>query len=178
MLPNRQASSQISNALMMKMRTTKNLLHVLFALLAMLFASMAVAAPDEPAGAINETLRIRINGKAVLGEADLQNRKFADANAAMAEFRKNIVTLQRHASVQLMVEAVDVRGRASNVTTHPATTYQSLSPARLSVSSDGQVTASPGPDAPAVLSGDLAVLIVFDHQAQQGWNKIFFNIVP
>jgi hypothetical protein len=142
------------------------------------FAFAAAAAQEDPSGAINEALRIRINGKQILGEADLQNRKFTDTNAAMAEFRKNIVLIQRHASVQLMVEAIDTRGRATNVTAHQATRYQSLAPARLSVSSEGLVTAAPSPDAPAGLSGDLAVLVVFDHRAQQGWNKVFFNIAP
>lgn len=152
-------------------------LRVAFAFLA-LFPAVALAGQEETAGAINEALRIRVNGKTVLGEADLQQKKFADEAAAMAEFRKNIVSVQRNASVQLAVETIDARGRSSNVTANPATTYQSLAPSRLTVSAGGLVTAAPAPDAPMGLGGDLAVLVLFENQGQQAWNKVFFNILP
>lgn len=153
-------------------------LPALFALLIASALSQAAAAQEGPAGTIHEALRIRVNGKAVLGEADLQNMNFSDSAAAMAAFRKNIVTLQREASVQLTVEAIDAQGRATNVTTNPAITYQSLAPARLSVSPAGVVTAAPSPDARQGIGGDLAIEVVFERESQQAWNKIFFNIVP
>lgn len=148
--------------------------------MAMLFACIAGAVHAEPARAtepVSEALRVRAGDRIVLGEADLQHRKFADDAAAMTEFRKNIITLPRNGQVQLTVEAIDTRGRAVNVTTHPATTYQSLAPYRLSVSRNGLVTAAPSPDSPAGLGGDLAVLIIFDDERQQAWNKVFFNVV-
>lgn len=132
------------------------------------------AAPDT----VSEALRVRIDGKPVLGEADLQEKRFGSTADAMAEFRKNVVPLRRNSSVQLAVEVVRQNGRTMDVTTHPATTYQALSPARLSVSADGRVTAAPSPDAPAGLSGDVAVLILYEHGTQQAWNKVFFDIIP
>lgn len=146
-------------------------------------AALCVAAALMPARAVSaqtlsEVLRIQVNGKPVLGEADLQNRKFADPAQGMAEFKKNIVTLRRNASVQLKVEVIDVQGRATDVTANPATSYQSLAPSRLSVSTDGLVTAAPTPGAPPGISGDLAVLVVHEQRGQEAWNKMFFNIVP
>lgn len=127
---------------------------------------------------INEVLRIQVEGKHVLGEADLEARKFSDSAAAMAAFKKNIVSIRRDASVRLTVEAINAQGQATVVTNNPATNYQSLSPSRLSVSAEGVVTASPAAGAPYGISGDLAVLIVFERGGQQAWNKVFFNIVP
>lgn len=146
--------------------------------LAIIGACGAFAAEDGPAGPIHEALRVRVNSKPVLGEADLQGRRFPDDAAAMAEFRKNIVPIRQNASVQLSVEAVEMRGRAVNVTTHPSTVYQSLAPSRLSVSHDGLVTTAPTADARAAVGGDLAVLVVYENKSQQGWNKIFFSIQP
>lgn len=146
--------------------------------LAIIGSCSALAAEDGPTGQIHEVLRMRVNSKPVLGEADLQGRKFADDAAAMAEFKKNIVPMRQNASVQLTVEAVETRGRAVNVTTHPATVYQSLAPSRLSVSQDGLVTAAPTADAPTAFGGDLAVLVVYENKSQQGWNKVFFSIQP
>lgn len=160
------------------MRMNRIFLPALFALLIASILPQAVAADDGPAGTIQEALRIRINGKAVLGEADLQRMNFPDSAAAMAAFRKNIASLQREASVQLTVEAIDAQGRATNVTAHPATTYQSLAPGRLSVSPAGLVTAAPSPDAPQGIGGDLAIEVAFERGAQQAWNKIFFSIAP
>lgn len=143
------------------------------------FASSAILIGDANAAeAINEVLRIQVEGKHVLGEADLEARKFADSAAAMAAFKKNIVSIRRNASVQLTVEAINAQGHATVVTSNPATSYQSLSPSRLSVSADGVVTAAPAAGAPFGISGDLAVLVVFERGGQQAWNKVFFNIMP
>lgn len=142
-------------------------------------ATIAALAPASGfADTLGEALRIHVNGKVVLGEADLQNRQFADPAAGMAAFKKNIVTLRRNESTRLKVETVDAQGRTSDVTAQAATTYQSLAPSRLSVSADGVVTAAPTPGAPLGISGDLAVLVVFANGGQEAWNKVFFNIVP
>lgn len=130
------------------------------------------------AEAINEALRIRVDGKHVLGEADLQARKFADSAAAMAEFKKNIVSIRRNATVRLSVETINAQGQATVVTNNVATSYQSLSPSRLSVSADGLVTAAPSVEWQSGVGGDVAVLVVFDRGAQQAWNKVFFNVIP
>lgn len=127
---------------------------------------------------INEALRIRVDGRHVLGEADLQARKFTETASAMAEFRKNIVSIHRNASVRLTVETINSHGHATVVTTNAATSYHSLSPSRLSVSADGTVTAAPSVDSQSGSSGDVAVLVVFEKGAQQAWNKVFFNVVP
>lgn len=145
-----------------------------------LSATIAALAPAEGFAQqpLQEALRIQVNGKVVQGEADLQNRKFSDPAAGMAEFKKNIVTLRRNASTQLKVETIDAQGRTSDVTAQAATMYQSLAPSRLSVSADGLVIAAPSAGAPLGISGDLAVLVVFQSGGQEAWNKIFFNIVP
>ncbi|HEY0845872.1 MAG TPA: hypothetical protein VGE12_10930 [Noviherbaspirillum sp.] len=158
------------------MQATKRPIRLGMALLLVCLAGAVHAETERIMEPVSEALHVRAGGRSVLGEADLQHRKFIDDAAAMAEFRKNIITLPRNGQVQLTVEAIDVRGRAVNVTTHPATTYQSLAPFRLSVSRDGRVTAAPSPDSPAGLGGDLAVLIIFDNERQQAWNKVFFNI--
>lgn len=137
-----------------------------------------LSAPVAAAETVNEALRIHVEGRHVLGEADLQAKKFSDSASAMAEFRKNIVSIHRDASVRLTVEIISPHGRATVVTDNAATTFHSLSPSRLSVSADGVVTASPATDAPLGGSGDVAVLIVFDRGAQQAWNKVFFNVIP
>lgn len=150
----------------------------LFAL-CMLAAPLARAQPDDAGTTTaNVVLRVRVQGKVVLGEADLQQRTFGSEAAAMAEFRRNVVPIQHHASVQLGAEVRDARGRITDVTRHGATTYQSLAPSRLSVSSTGLVTAAPSADAPPALGGDLAVLVIHDHPRRPAWNKVFFNIVP
>lgn len=137
------------------------------------------AQPDEVGiTTSNEVLRMRVQGKVVLGEADLQQRKFVSEAAAMAEFRRNVVPIQHHASLQLGVEVSDARGRSIDVARHGATRYQSLAPSRLSVSSTGLVTAAPSADAPPALGGDLAVLVIHDHSRRPAWNKVFFQIVP
>lgn len=127
---------------------------------------------------INEALRIHVEGRRVLGEADLQAASFTDNAAAMAEFRKNIVAIHRNASVRLTVETIGAQGKATVVTQHPATRYHSLSPSHLSVTDNGVVTAAPSPDSPSGSSGDVAVLVLFEKGAQQAWNKVFFNVAP
>lgn len=154
------------------------ILPVLYAL-CILAAPLARAQPDDAGTTTaNEILRVRVQGKVVLGEADLQQRKFASEAAAMAAFRRNVVPIQQHASLQLEAEVSDARGRSIDVTKHRATTYQSLAPSRLSVSSTGLVTAAPSADAPPALGGDLAVLVIHDHSRRPAWNKVFFQIVP
>lgn len=127
---------------------------------------------------IHDVLRIHVDGRHVLGEADLQAKKFTDSSVAMAEFRKNIVSIRRDAAVRLTVETIDSHGHATVVTRNAATRYYSLSPSQLSVSPDGVVTAAPSADAQSGGSGDVAVLVVFEKGAQEAWNKVFFNVIP
>lgn len=141
-------------------------------------SSLAFTAYVNAAETINEALRIRVDGKHVLGEADLQARKFANSDAAMAEFKKNIVSIRRNATVRLTVETINSQGQATVVTNKVATSYHSLSPSRLSVSNEGVVTAAPSVDWQSGGGGDVAVLVVFERGAQQAWNKIFFNVIP
>lgn len=127
---------------------------------------------------VSEILRVRVQNRIVLGEADLQNRRFADNEAAMAEFRRNVVSLPRNTSVQLTVELLERGGRYVDVTSHAATEYQSLSPAKLSVSSEGLVTAAPQSESLTGAGGDVAIVVVHDKPAQSAWNKIFFRVLP
>lgn len=157
---------------------TMRFIAILFALATAALPHAGQTAHAGTADTVSEALRVRVEGKPVLGEADLQEKKFGSTADAMAEFRKNITPLRRNDSVQLTVETVMPNGRTMDVTNHPATTYQVLSPARLSVSPDGRVTAAPSPGAPAGFSGDVAVLILHVHGGQQAWNKVFFDIVP
>lgn len=126
----------------------------------------------------DEALRVRVQAKRVLGEADLAQMKFADAAAGMEQFKRNLIVIRRNASVQLTVEAIDTSGRVIDVTRHRATSYQSLAPSQLSVSSTGFVTAAPSEDAQPTLSGDVAVAVIYDDPRQPAWNKLFFNIIP
>ncbi|OWW20308.1 hypothetical protein [Noviherbaspirillum denitrificans] len=145
------------------------------ALVAVAVCSLQAAMAGEQA---SEILRVRVQNRIVLGEAELQNRRFADNEAAMAEFRRNVVTLPRNSSVQLTVELLERGGRYVDVTSHAATEYQSLSPAKLSVSSDGRVTAAPQSESLMGAGGDVAIVVVHDKPAQSAWNKIFFRVLP
>ncbi|WP_460841373.1 hypothetical protein [Noviherbaspirillum agri] len=127
---------------------------------------------------LKEVLQIRVDGKPILGEADLQGRDFPNADAAMAAFRKNIVPIRRNSTIQLTVASVDAQGHAVDVTNDGATSYHSLAPSRLSVSSDGMVTAAAPADAQWGGSGDVAVLVVHETQVALAWNKVFFNVLP
>lgn len=157
------------------LKSSRRLLVTFIAACAPHLLGASAASAAEP---VNEALRIHVEGRHVLGEADLQARKYSDTASAMAEFRKNIVSIHRDASVRLTVETISPQGRATVVTDNAATTFHSLSPSRLSVSVDGVVTASPATDAPLGGSGDVAVLIVFEKGAQQAWNKVFFKVIP
>lgn len=150
----------------------------LFAFIAGCASGLAFIGYANAGEAINEALRIQVEGKYVLGEADLQSRNFADSASAMAAFKKNIVSIRRNATVKLTVETINPQGQVAVVTNNPATSYYSLSPSRLSVSTDGVVSAAPSVDAQAGSSGDVAVLVVFERGAQQAWNKVFFNVIP
>lgn len=127
--------------------------------------------------AVSRKLTI-VCGLGVLGEADLQQKTFADAAVGMAEFKRNIIPIRHLASLQLTVEVINARGHSIDVTRHRATTYQALAPSRLSVSATGLVTAAPSADMPPAFGGDLAVLVIHDHPTQPAWNKLFFSIVP
>lgn len=136
--------------------------------------SMSIARADDT------QLRVRIGDRVVLGEADLARLKFASQAEAIAAFEKNIVRLEPDQSVQLQVELVPARGKVSDVTKDSRIRYDSTSPWKLKVSSQGLVTAAPDEEyrspLPPTPIGDTAVVIGFEpHQA---WNKIFFSIEP
>lgn len=148
-------------------------------ILCLLVAFTATAKQDDATSApASEVLQIRVEGKRVLGEANLERMQFTDTAAGMEEFKRNVITVKRKASIQLTVEAVDARGRITDVTRHRATSYQSLAPSRLSVTATGLVTAAPSSDAQSGLSGDVAVLVIHDDPKRSAWNKVFFNIAP
>lgn len=127
---------------------------------------------------IADVLRIHVGGKRILGEADLMHMKFANESAGMAEFKRNIVPIQRQASVQLVVQVVGRNGQVIDVTKDDKTTYQSLAPSYLSVSSEGVVTAAPTPGAPLMVGGDLAILVNYEGENQSAWNKVFMTVIP
>lgn len=159
-------------------RNQKFMRRALFAFIAVCASSLVCTGYANAAEVINDALRIYVDGKRILGEADLQARKFADSAAAMAAFKKNIVSIRRNATVRLTVETINAQGQATAVTNNPATSYHSLSPSSLSVSSDGVVTAAPSIGSQSGGSGDIAVLVVFERGTEQAWNKVFFNLIP
>lgn len=57
--------------------------------------------------------RIHIGGKRVFGEVDLMPMKFANDSAGTAEFKRNIVPIERQASGQRIAQAVDRNVKSS-----------------------------------------------------------------
>lgn len=117
-------------------------------------------------------LRVLIGNRIVHGEADLSRMKFSSDASALAAFRKNIIPLKPGESVQLRVELLDARGRATDVTRSEAVHYESLSPWKLAVTPNGVVNMLPSETSPSE-AGDTAVVI--SHDTSGAWNKIFFS---
>ncbi|KRB79521.1 hypothetical protein [Noviherbaspirillum sp. Root189] len=126
------------------------------------------------------SLRVRVNDQIVLGEADLHRMTFKSDKAAMAVFRKNVIRLRQGDRVQLQVEIVDAPAQAADVTRSTSLAYESLSPWKIKVNSDGLVTMAPDEryrsDQVNTMAGDTAVLILYKTDTHVLWNKVFFSI--
>jgi hypothetical protein len=151
-------------------------LAISFAIAMLCSSALAMQQLEDPASGA-DALRVYVDGKRILGEADLMNKKFANDAESMATFKRNIISIRRNASVALLVEKVNRNGQVIDVTKDARTRYQSLAPFRLSVSSDGIITAAPTPEAPFMLGGDLAILIQYEGQGA-AWNKVFVAVAP
>lgn len=121
----------------------------------------------------NSTLRITIEGKRVLGEADLQRMKFASFEVGQRTFEKNVVRIRPKETVQLKIELIQGRNVAKDVTQDVSTAYESLSPWKLSVSPSGLVSRlAEGLQSNA---GDTSIFITYNTPTSQGWNKVFLK---
>ena len=121
----------------------------------------------------NSTLRITIEGKRVLGEADLQSMKFANVEVGQRTFEKNVVRIGPKEAVQLKVELIQGRNAAKDITQDVSTAYESLSPWKLSVSPSGLVSRlDEGWQSKA---GDTSIYITYNTPTSQGWNKVFLK---
>jgi hypothetical protein len=125
------------------------------------------------------SLRVRVNGNIVLGEADLHRMTFKTDAAAMAVFRKNVIPLRPGDNVQLQVEIVDIHGKGTDITRSANVTYESLSPWKLKVTSEGLITLAPDESFASgqinTMAGDTAVFISYQTGTLVVWNKVFIS---
>ncbi len=121
----------------------------------------------------NSTLRITIEGKRILGEADLHSMKFSNFEVGQKIFEKNIVRIGPKETIQLKIELIQGRNVAKDITQDVSTTYESLSPWKLSVSPSGLVSSlDEGLQSKA---GDTSIFITYNTPTSQGWNKVFLK---
>jgi hypothetical protein len=157
-------------------RLGRTLRRILSAIPFMLSISSFAGEPQKDAA----SLRVRVNDNIVLGEADLHRMTFKTDAAAMAAFRKNVIPLREGNSVQIQVEIVDARGKAAEVTRSTNVKYESLSPWKLKVNSEGLVTMTPSEPylsgQAGTMAGDTAVFISYETDTSVVWNKVFFSI--
>jgi hypothetical protein len=97
----------------------------------------------------------------------------------MAVFRKNVIPLRPGDNVQLQVEIVDIHGKGTDITRSANVTYESLSPWKLKVTSEGLITLAPDESFASgqinTMAGDTAVFISYQTGTLVVWNKVFIS---